>query len=365
MRILTIEQVEANRCNEQIKHLKARHLLASSTANLGELKGDTQTSNTARSGLSLSTLDVPLAELRLTGLIDTATQLAKVLLDSVRVKTEIVTQVRGIGSQLVRRVTTQGAGAAVLGGLRGDVEGESADGGVEEGQVVFREETALRSEAAAHGIDDGVGEKFDVGLFLFLASLGGPGCAGENLAEIVARRKLLATGASALVAAHGLERTGKLKQQLDKAEDLNLCGVAGLCNGDDTVGDISRTSDNAQTSLHLLRPFVDAGQLAQSRVTTGNQGLERVDVRGVNGGKIWLRQGLGCLHLGLDIAGLGQSGSNICGKRRDEGSAGFVESAGRGAGELGILGHGLNSLAGLLGTKSVGEVGALGAHGAL
>lgn len=37
MRILSIDQVEANRFNEQIKHLQASYLLTASAADLGEL----------------------------------------------------------------------------------------------------------------------------------------------------------------------------------------------------------------------------------------------------------------------------------------------------------------------------------------
>ena len=40
------------------------------------------------------------------------------------------------------------------------MQGEGADGGVQEGEVVFGEVRALRGEFAADSVDDGVGEGF-------------------------------------------------------------------------------------------------------------------------------------------------------------------------------------------------------------
>jgi hypothetical protein len=102
---------------------KILHLFPATTAaNLGELERNLEASNTARMSLRTTTLNIPLLELGLTRPVNTAAQFTEVLLNSVRVEAQIITEIGGVGSELVGRITTQRAGSTVLGGLGRNVQ---------------------------------------------------------------------------------------------------------------------------------------------------------------------------------------------------------------------------------------------------
>ena len=89
------------------KDRQISNLLPSTTANLGELDRNPETSNAAGMRFSASALDVPLAELGVSGSVDAAAQFAEVLLDGIRVEMEVIAQVGGVGGKFIRCVTTQ------------------------------------------------------------------------------------------------------------------------------------------------------------------------------------------------------------------------------------------------------------------
>ena len=124
-----------------------------SATNLGKLQGNPQPRNAPRRSLRLATLDCPLGEFALARLVDLAAQLAEILQDNGALEAEIVAEIGRVGSELVGRV------AAASFRQRRNVQGQSADGSVEERDVVFSQVGALRREFAPDRINDGVGDQ--------------------------------------------------------------------------------------------------------------------------------------------------------------------------------------------------------------
>lgn len=123
------------------------------TTNLGKLHGNPQPRNPPRSSLGLTPLNPPFCKLALTGLINPTAQLPEILRDSRIIEPQVIAEIRGIRGEFISGVPALGARAAVLCGLRGDVQCQGAEGGVDQGDVVFGEVGALRGEFSADCVD--------------------------------------------------------------------------------------------------------------------------------------------------------------------------------------------------------------------